>query len=690
MRSKNSITPETPSMAVLKKIKRAVRGEVKLTTVVREVLRRRRSLRQQREERALVAGNRIEQASLSTPYSRMSSEELLRHFRGDREGRFLSGFHYGTNADVHREVFPAETDALFASANRVVDEHCWPLLGFGEQRFGKDIQWKRDPLSGFVWPLDYHRDINLMRSDGSDVRVLWELNRLGHFITLARAYALTNDERYSAEFLSQLRSWDEQNPYGRGPNWSCAMEVALRAMNLLGTFHVFCHSPQFNNESLERLLRMFQEHANYIERNIEFSHLATSNHYLSDVAGLIWLGQMFVDELVDSEAWRDSGITALLGEMDKQVLPDGADFESSTGYHRFVLELFLYSFLFSEINGVEINKQYWNKLHQMFIYMRSYLRPDGLAPLLGDTDSGQVFPIRRRRADDHSYLLAIGAVVFNDPGLKIEGMEPPDELFWILGETGVTTFRAMSSSSEFLVSRSFPDAGIYIMREGDLYLCFNASDAGIYGRGSHGHNDALSIEVAAYGQAFIVDPGTYVYSADLDKRHEFRSTAYHSTVKIDGKEQNTIERDVPFVIGNESKPRVLEWKANQDFDKVGAEHYGYSRLPQPVTHRRTVTFNKREATWLIEDEFIGEGEHVYEVRFHFANGLDVSVGERAVEARAKDGCLVVKSLNSEVQPVLESQPVSRDYGEMSDAISACWRIVGRVSKLSWEMKVFSA
>ena len=62
---------------------------------------------------------------------------------------------------------------------------------------------------------------------------------------------------------------------------------------------------------------------------------------------------MLPDEFVDSEGWRDSAITALLGEMDKQVLADGADFESSTGYHRFVLELFLYSFLLSEINDVK-------------------------------------------------------------------------------------------------------------------------------------------------------------------------------------------------------------------------------------------------------------------------------------------------------------------------------------------------
>ncbi|HEX7772461.1 MAG TPA: heparinase II/III-family protein, partial [Pyrinomonadaceae bacterium] len=281
--------------------------------------------------------------------------------------------------------------------------------------------------------------------------------------------------------------------------------------------------------------------------------------------------------------------------------------------------------------------RYWSKLHQMLVFIRAYLRPDGFAPLIGDTDSGQVLPFVRRRADDHAYLLEIGASVFNDPTLK----------------------------PEHAVSQAFPDAGIYIMRDRDLYLCFNASGAGINGRGSHGHNDALSIEVSAGGRPFIVDPGTYVYSADLQKRHEFRSTAYHSTVQIDGKEQNTIRVDTPFVIGNEANPRVLEWKTNDDFDKVVAEHYGYS-----VTHRRTVTFDKRERLWLIDDEFFGEGDHVYDARFHFAPeaaGLEISL------------------LNHNVEPVLESQPVSRDYGEMRDAVSACWRISGRPGKLSWKI-----
>jgi hypothetical protein len=599
-------------MAVLDKIKRALRGEVRLTTAGLEALRRSRVSLRQRKERASL--DESEPLALTQAFARLSEDELSEYFRGPREAKLYDNFFAPAAAEI----------------------------GFGEQFFGKEIHWRRDPLSNYVWPLDYHRDLKLMRADGSDVRVLWELNRLGHFLALARAYALTHDERYSAEFWRQLKSWDEQNPYGRGPNWSCAMEVALRAMNLLAAFEVFRQSSQLNAGSLGFFLHLLQQHGNYIRRNLEFSYIATSNHYLSDVVGLLWLG-LLLPELRDAKSWREFGLRQMLLEMDKQVLADGADFEASTGYHRFVTELFLYSFLLCRANHVEIETRYWTRLHQMLHYIRAYLRPDGFAPLIGDSDSGQVLPVVRRRADDHGYLLDI---------LK------PD--------------------TEHVASQAFPNAGTYIMRDGDLYLCFNASGSGINGRGSHGHNDVLSIEVSAGGRAFIVDPGTYVYSGDLAKRHEFRSTAYHSTVQIDGLEQNTIAVETPFVIGNEAKPRVLEWKTGDDFDKVVAEHYGY-----PVVHRRTVTFDKRARCWLIDDEFVGEGEHVYEARFHFAPLLDVNVNGASVEA----GGLVVGLLNLEVEPVLESQPVSRDYGQMSDAVAACWRIEGRVSKLNWKISL---
>src|SRR5207237_4470618 len=205
--------------------------------------------------------------------------------------------------------------------------------------------------SNFDWPLDYHADINLIRRDGSDARVVWELNRLAHLITLGRAYAITSDQKFSEEFFQQIASWRAQNPVGRGVNWNCAMEVALRAMNLLAAFALFLRAPQMNEVALKDLLKLFDQHGAHIQRNLEFSHIATSNHYLADVAGLLWIGVM-LPELAAAPEWREVGLRELLQAMDKRVLAAGADYEASTGYHRLKLELFLYSFVLCQLHGI--------------------------------------------------------------------------------------------------------------------------------------------------------------------------------------------------------------------------------------------------------------------------------------------------------------------------------------------------
>ena len=116
--------------------------------------------------------------------------------------------------------------------------------------------------------------------------------------------------------------------------------------------------------------------------------------------------------------------------------------------------------------------------------------------------------------DDHGYLLAIGAALFDDAELKNDKQPAPPELLWMLGEEGVRKYQTLKPDATS-ASQQFPDAGVYLLRNDDLYLLLNASSAGLKGRGSHGHNDALSIEVSVCGRAFIVDPGTFVYTADL-------------------------------------------------------------------------------------------------------------------------------------------------------------------------------
>lgn len=662
-------------------------GRITLARATFEAFRRGRASVKTRRERAMLDQLGSQPAQLRPEFESLSSSDLLNHFRERGTPSFLPGFEVAcSTAALQRDLFPDETKRLIESASVITKHHRWSLLGFGEKNFGHLIEWQRDPLSGRTWPLDYHADIPLWHNDGSDIRVLWELNRLGHLITLGRGYALTNDEDFAIEFFMQLESWRQQNPVGRGANWSCAMEVALRGMNLLAAFSLFRRSPSLSEERLAMLLTMLDQHGAHIRRNLEFSHVATSNHYLSDIVGLLWIAIM-MPELAHAKEWREFALREMFCEMEKQILADGADYEASTGYHCFVLELFLYSFLLCRANKIQVADKYWHKLHAMLVYLRTILRPDGFAPLIGDTDGGQVLPIVPRDANDRAYLLAVGAVAFKDSQFKSAGYEAPEELLWVLGEEGLRTYEQLAIMNGETSSQDFPDAGTYILRHDDLFLLFNANEA-MKGRpASHRHNDALSIEVSACGSAFIVDPGSYVYTANLADRQLFRSTTYHSTVEIDDAEQNTIREDAPFVIGGEARAKVLSWESTPEQDRIVAEHSGYEQRAKPARHRRTITFYKAERWWLIEDEIFGSGEHKLAARFHFDAGLEVKLSDNdsVVAGDQMSGAqLIVRSLDLKQPAELEQQFTSRHYGSKTESFSARWTTkTSAPCKLRW-------
>lgn len=684
-------------MGIRDRIRRALRGDVGVRAAVLEAGRRGLvALRRESERVALRQsvgrdGGAYAPARLSREYAGVGGAELLEHFRARATPRFFEGFVEVEDEGVR--VGGVAGSGEPAREAREVVAHRWPLLGYGALEFGGEIDWLREPVSGARWPLEYHCDVQLVRGDGSDVRVLWELNRLGHLLTLGRAYAATREEAFAEELFTQVEGWRAQNPVGFGPNWSCAMEAALRATNLLAAFQLSRRSRALDESRLGALLALFDAHGRHVRRNLEYSYIATGNHYLSDVAGLLWLG-LCLPELEAAESWRAFALRELLKELDAQVLPDGADCEASTGYQRLVTELFLYSFILCRANGVEIEERHWARVRSMLEYVRAYLRPDGRAPLVGDTDSGQVLPLVRRDADDHAHLLAVGAAVFKEPGFKLHD-EAPAEVRWLLGAEGVRVYEGLETAGPRAArSQGFRHAGMYVLREGDLYLMLNASGAGLGGRGAHGHNDALGIEVSACGVSFLRDPGTYVYTSDLRARHEFRSTAYHSTVEIDGVEQNTTDERTPFQIGDEARPRLLAFETGDALDGAVAEHYGYRRLAAgAVTHGRGVTLDRAARCFLVEDGFEGDGEHDFRFVFHAAPGLEMrwpvgSPGEvRArppADAEAAHGVeirdpetgarLIVVSLGRLENVSIERRWSSRDYGSKVESAAAVWTL----------------
>jgi hypothetical protein len=635
------------------------------------------------------ASRAIHRASASIDSAYISDKDLRRALKGEaiapvakkirerRAPRLTAGLSdLARTTETIKQFFPDSVELARREAERIL-AHRITVFGIAYD-LGPQIDWHKDPRSKMRWPVEHYTRMPLQMGQGADVRQVWELNRLYHLATLGRAYALTSDERYTEEFLLQIASWYEENPPGFGVNWTVAMEAAIRAVNIIAAFEMFLASRQMTDEAIELILKLLLAHGRFIRSNLEFSYRTASNHYLSDLIGLFVIG-ITIPDFKESRSWARFSAPRLLAEMDRQILSDGVDYEGSIAYHRFVLEIFAIFFSLSHAGGIEIPGNYWERLESMFDFARCYLKPDGTAPMIGDSDDGRLICFKERPAADHSYLMSIAAVLLENEAFK-QTSRIDEEAVWWFGEEGREAFESLPVSEDEPRSQSFPDAQIFIERAGDLYAIVDCGDHGARGRGSHAHSDALSIEVFALGRTFLRDPGTFVYTASNRWRNLFRSTAYHNTVRVDEKEISLINEDQLFTLGPNLCPRVNSWESTDERDLLDAEHDAYARLAHPVLHQRIITFDKREAFWMIEDRFTGEGTHQFEFFFNFDSGLEVSVenDQRAVARDERAAFQIVPTSDNKFDAKIISRWVSPSYGTRLRSSAIMFRLQSSV------------
>jgi hypothetical protein len=619
------------------------------------VLRFWRRLKAKRTAKAI---SRIELLECLDGYE--SVKDFLGGFRSREKPLF---FFSQKDRQSFRWVFPQVGEGVISDADGMC-AHSFDLLGSGKTsvdgQAGK-IDWHRDFKSGVRWDADIlYTDTELIKSNSSDIKVPWELSRFQHLPTLGKAYWLTEDEKYAREFVAQIGDWIENNPPLYGVNWTGTMDIAIRAVNWLWGYHFFKDSPQLTDEFLAKFLKSLWVHGRHIRANLERSWRGiTGNHYLSDIVGLVYLGVM-LPEFKQAKAWRKFGVKELINEMKNQVYPDGVDYEGSISYHRLVAELFFSATLLCLKNGISFPAWYMEKLEKMVEFAMCYAKPDGTAPQIGDNDDGRLH-ILADYGDwnrlDHSYLLSIGAALFKRPDFKAAAGKFHEEAFWLLGEEGLEGFKGLTDQRHLVSSKSFPQGGFYVMRRDNLYMIVDCVSADKRTPSGHKHNSRLSFELFAYDKSFIIDPGAYIYTADKEMRNLFRSTNYHNTVVVDGKEQNGFDEDNLFRMGNDAFIKVNKWESTDEYDLLNAEHSGYERLKNPVTHRRQVYFDKPGGYWVVKDILSGEGEHEFDLYFHLAP-LEIEADKTfplAVKTKTKGANLAIIPL--------EAEGVSLEIGE---------------------------
>jgi uncharacterized heparinase superfamily protein len=592
----------------------------------------------------------------------LSDAALLRALGGTSPEAALDGFTRRFFVDARgarararalAAVYPEHAERTRHAAQMALD-HVVDLLGSGPVPLGPRIDWHTDFKTGIGWRSDVLADAldGLRLGEPCDIKVPWELSRCHHFVALGRAYALDGDARYAREFVAQLEAWLDDNPWPCGVNWSRAMEAAVRSVNWLWAAALFGEAPEFTPAVRTRVLKSLLQHGRFIADNLEFSD-NNGNHYLSNGVGLLFLGVLF-PAFSDAAAWRSTGERIVWGEIERQVYPDGVDFEQGLGYQGLVLEFWYTSVLLCERNGIDVPSVVRARLARMFSFVAAYTRPDGTFPQIGDNDDGRLAGIDDEPVGSHRRHLAVGGVMFDRADWLGAAGDAVETAVWLTGSDMLEQPRSAPAE----ISEEFAAGGFYVLRAPDVSLVVDTGDVGMRGIGGHGHNDVLSFDLWAAGSGVLVDSGTYTYSGDAVARQALRSTAAHNAVRVDQQETSRLGSGRwLWQIANDAHPKVVRWDSTDDRDVLVVEHDGYTRLASPVVHRRSFTFDKAARTWRIDDDLEGSGEHLIEVFLH--PGVTPEVVDDGVRLRAPRGDVW---LFLPGEPRQEPGWISRGYG----------------------------
>ena len=529
-----------------------------------------------------------------------------------------------------RERFPHQAELIVQQADKAL-RHEFDLLGYEDLNYGNPIAWHADLVNGKTAPKKAFYKIRYLDFDQvGDSKVVWELNRHQHLVTLAKAYRLTDDARYADEIFRQWRHWHAENPYPIGINWVSSLEVAFRSLSWHWTYQLLAETPGLTRGFRSEWLRAQALNGRHIERYLS-TYFSPNTHLLGEAVALLFLGTL-CPELGRARHWKSLGWEIVLNEARRQVCPDGFHFERSTYYHVYALDFLLHATIAASLNDLTTPNEFEKALEAM-LHALMLLGRTGSPPSLGDDDGGRVFDPRRNRSEHMLDPLATGAVLSHRPDFKSVAGDLREETIWLLGRAGLEEWDAIPLQPAAAVSASLPSAGLCLLVSTDppSQLVISAGSGARHSQ-AHRHADALSVSLHSQGHALLVDPGTFTYVGDNSERDSFRSIAMHNTLRVDGMSQGE-PGGGPFAWKQTpGAAKVDHWITGETFTLFVGSHDAHSRLSSPAVHRRWVLALK-SGLFLIRDAACGSGKHRLDISWRFGPEMQMH-GEHLFRVKA--------------------------------------------------------
>ena len=456
----------------------------------------------------------------------------------------------------------------------------------------------------------------------------WSLYRTIYWQPLARAYALTGDERYVREFVSQFKGFYEfwpakahientefelKTPFP-GHAWR-TIEAGIRIYTTwLPCLEIFRKSESLDDAFWACFLSSINDHATFLMGHYS-NHNRSSNWLSMEASALLQMGIMF-PELKGSQVWKDTGHKRVMHEIPYCFDSDGVHMERTPIYHLVASIAFLQAVLLCRNNGIYVPDYAMSVIEKSAEFLLRIVKPDFSTPMLGDADRDDFL---LERADTSTYE-GMNLSFFPDDLNEIRGYFSlmarltgrKDFLFLATG--GKEGCAPENGSSALL------EAGIFAtrtgMRENDSFLMTQMIRLERGERSTHSHNDTGHVELMLDGEDILIDCGRYIYNSSIwkDWRHYFTSVKAHNTLYVDDHNMG----DVPEVQRVRGVRGVVhEFTDNGAYRVIDISHNGYVFMDDPVFHRRQIVLVPEKNSCIVVDYVRGEGRSSHDFRFYW-------------------------------------------------------------------------
>jgi hypothetical protein len=448
-------------------------------------------------------------------------------------------------------------------------------------------------------PLEHWTEIALDqgKAEVEDIKFLWEPARFTWVYTLARAYILSEDERYVEAFWREFEAFIDINLPNLGPNWVSGQEIAIRLIAFSFAYEVFNKSNPSSPERINRLGIVIADHAARIPPTITYARAQNNNHLLSEAVGLITAGH-FLQEHPKAVEWRKQGWHWFKHAIQAQIGSDGTYIQHSTNYHRLMLQLALWVF---SLEG-DLPEKIQQHLALATSWLSALIDPEtGRAPNLGHNDGAYLQPLASCSYHDHRPVLQAAGLAFLGERMFSQG--PWDELSMWLGidDQEQQVADDQKESPPTLVLTKFPESHIMLQNP---FTQTRAYLRTAHYRSRPGHADQLHLDLWWRGHNVAQDAGTYLYNAPHPWENSLAMTGIHNTVTINDREQMT--PGGRFLWLDWAQAQILKHEYEQDGKsmEVVAQHDGYREIG--LIHRRAVKCDQ-SGKWLIKDQLLPYG-----------------------------------------------------------------------------------